>query len=192
MIAGPPVRGFHAERVVNAERVVTASLYVVGVVAGSLGLGFAVSALGTLVGHLPLWILTGFSLTLAVGLVVNPNWRPLSSRWMVPKQWARFGAYGYAVLFGVVLGFSLLTQLSSVGIYVLLAYGWSTREWMNVWPVFLAFGLAKTVPAWLAAYFPERNLNVMAKVGIASNFAIRSRPLEVAALACVGLASLLQ
>lgn len=186
MIAAPSVRGLRIEgAAINF-------LHVAGLVGGSIGLGAALFALGAMVGHVPIWIVTGLSFALAVTSVVRPNWRLLSSRWIIPKDWAKFGLYGYPMLFGLVLGFSVLTQLPDAGIYALLAYGSSTRVWLNVWPVFIAFGLAKSVPVWLVPFALGRPFKVMETIKLASRVAEGSRPLEVGALTALGLASLFQ
>src|SRR5690349_12610895 len=58
---------------------------------------------------------------LAAATAVATGVRVPGSRWMVPREWARFGAAGHAACFGFALGTGVMTLLPSAAFYALLA-----------------------------------------------------------------------
>jgi len=70
-----------------------------------------------------------------------------SSKWQVPREWARLGWVAFTASFGAILGAGVLTRIASPGFYVVLAWGLSAPDWGAIWPAFLAFGLARAAPS---------------------------------------------
>ena len=77
-----------------------------------------------------------------LGMFTQPPW----SHWRVPRRLRSLGHVPYAGIFGVVLGMGLFTEIPSFGYFVLPLWSMAPTTWNEVWPVAVAFGLARLVP----------------------------------------------
>jgi hypothetical protein len=167
-----------------------AAAHTAGMLAGSALTGLALVGLAHLLGPLPDSALAAICLAAAVALVAQTRVAvPLpGSRWMVPREWARFGTTGYAALFGLALGTGVATLLPSPAFYAVLAAGLAAPAWWQAVVLLLGFGAARAglVPL-LTARSVRRRLpppldsdrlrEAMARLGF----------LEVALLACLAV-----
>ena len=127
--------------------------HVVGILGGSAALGGLLAVAGNAVGDLR--VIQACLLASAAMLTVGPivRWRrpPLSSRWMFPRQWMRWGRVRYSFAFGFALGLGFLTIVSS-GTYYLFCLGVATyAEAAEAVGLCLLFGASRGTPILLAS-----------------------------------------
>jgi hypothetical protein len=124
---------------------VAATAHSLALLSGSLLTAVVLVAMAGLAGPLPLPAVAAVCLASAVLLVLQAvvPLRLPGSRWMVPREWARFGTPSYAALFGFALGTGVITALPSPALYALLAMVEAAPRWWQAVGLMLVFGLAR-------------------------------------------------
>src|SRR5438067_12023313 len=108
--------------------------YVIAVPVGSLVLGLVLYSFHHI---FPVPQIAAGWLVLSIAAMVAFQLRipKLESRWRVPRSWARFGHVWYATLFGLILGFGLVTAIPSAGLYAVVTWALAANGWGQLWPV---------------------------------------------------------
>jgi hypothetical protein len=164
--------------------------YALGTLLGAAAAAGIWYALGTPV-HLPRWLLGLLMILLAL---VTARLLPLrlpSSPWRVPRSWGVLGHVAYSAVFGAALGTGLATALPSAGLFAMIGWSLTTPGWAMVWPVFLAFGLARALPTLLiAARAARRGIDPETALDQAMTATTFLRPAECLLLAALAVALL--
>lgn len=138
MIAFAPGGGDRRTRTAIAETAV----YALGVATG----GQILAVLLQLAGHT--LSLPSLLVVVALGAAASAAWMQMpvpGSGWMVPRSWVRIGRLPYVFVFGVILGFGLLTSLPGIGFLPLMAFA-ASAEWGWGAAAMLVFGLSRSLP----------------------------------------------
>lgn len=122
--------------------------FTLGLVVGALLLAGLLAALRHAVDPLPGWVVAAgavFAAAAALRLVPTPR----SSNWRVPRGWNVAGETPFALAFGVILGFGVLTAIATAGFYVIVLWA-LYADWSAALPVLIAFAAGRAVPSHLA------------------------------------------
>lgn len=79
------------------------------------------------------------------------NLRPPSTHWQVPRHWTRFGRLTYSGLFGLALGFGLVTIITSWSLYALIFWASAQPTLVSIVAIFAVFGLIRGLPLLIIA-----------------------------------------
>jgi hypothetical protein len=149
-------------------------LFVLGSLAGGIALGLTLGVLTLLFHSAFLFTIVGFCLA-AIFLVDRfdiVHIRPLSSGWQVPRTWMRrLGMPFFSTVFGVFLGFGVITITTSWGLYILIAWAAAQPTIGSVVTVFGVFGLARALPLLIIATgYYSRHLRTGSRINIVQYF----------------------
>lgn len=186
MVASPPVRRATSDKKWRAQVL----LHAASLVAGALVLGGGIASVVALLGEMPrpsVGVVAVLAGATAAGFL--PQLLP-SSRWQVPRSWARLGEARYVTAFGFVLGLGVFTAIPSSGFYVVIAWGLST-DWAHALLALVAFAFARATPLLVAAAVGRRGVNAPTFAWTARRIAMRLHPLEVPLLVVVAAVFLL-
>lgn len=115
---------------------------------GGLLLALTSHLVGNLAGRPREWLLASVTVAALVSGSHLSKYIPWSA-WQVPRDWSRFGSIGFALVYGAVLGFGVMTMLPSVGLLAVVG-GASVLELPVALMLGAIFGLARAVPAVIA------------------------------------------
>jgi hypothetical protein len=83
---------------------------------------------------------------LSAGAVAGVWPRFPTSRWRVPRIWAKHGETAYAAVFGFILGVGFVTASPSPGLVAVAVGVMTLGSWNEASLVFVAFALARMTP----------------------------------------------
>jgi hypothetical protein len=169
--------------VTKARRRTAIAAHVLALVTGSASLAVILAGVGSQL-DLPAGASAGAIALLAGATVLGLT--PPSSPWRVPRGWAQAGDTGFAAIFGFALGLGFPTLIASFGFYALVVWG-LTEPWQATIPVFVAFGLARSL-LLVAASFRSSQEQVTDLAAGAMRSARLARPLDAALLAALAVA----
>jgi len=119
--------------------------HVLATLTGSALTASALIAVAHVEGRLPLAAVGTVCLLAAAAVAADPRLPAPGSRWMVPREWARFGPTGYAAAFGLVLGTGVVTMMPSAALYAMLATAEAAPAWWQTFLLLLAFGATRAL-----------------------------------------------
>ncbi len=130
-----------------------ASTTTVGAIAGTIGSSLHVTTLNK-AANLYLWVAGTAIVALAysmheLGFIRLPV---PQVPWQVPAQWLRYGAYGQALLYGLVLGADIFTFMPHATFYVLLLLE-ATLGLKGGATLGVIYGFARLTPTWAAILY---------------------------------------
>lgn len=91
----------------------------------------------------------------------------------------------YGFVFGSALGAGVITRIASAGFFVLLAWAIAASNWSSVFPVAVAFGVARTAPIALVAATTRRTFTAHRLMRLLASLRRWLRVPEIALLALV-------
>ncbi len=144
MVAAPLVQGAGAGAAAVAAAAHTAAMLLGAAATASL-LVAVNRALGAMPAAAVATICACSAAAIALQAVLHLRMAPPGSRWMVPRQWARFGTTAYAACFGFALGTGVMTLLPSAALYALLALAESAPRWWQSYVIMVTFAAARGV-----------------------------------------------
>lgn len=185
MVARPLVQGAQL-----TQTTVAAVAHTVATLAGAALTASALLLLRRVAGPVPSAAVAVVCIAAAVAMVAGV--RVPGSRWMVPREWARFGTTGHAALFGFSLGTGVATLLPSAAMYALLVAAASAPSTGQSYAVMLTFAAARGLMVPLLTARSAR-LGVHPAVGIdrLRDAMARLGSVEVVLLVALAMASVL-
>jgi hypothetical protein len=138
VVARPLVQGAQA-----TEAAVAAGVHTVALLAGATVTASALVVLRLVAGPAPVPVVAAVCIAAALATVAGV--RIPTSRWMVPREWARFGTTGHAALFGFSLGTGVATLLPSAAMYALLVAAESAPSPSRSYALVLTFAAARAL-----------------------------------------------
>jgi hypothetical protein len=128
---------------------VTTSAYAVGCALGGATTGLVLGSVGALLPPLPVLPLAGAACLLAAAADLAPGRLPLGRR-QVDERWlGRYRGWVYGLGFGVQLGLSVVTVVTSAATLAVLVVALLTQSPLAGALVGLVFGAARALPALL-------------------------------------------
>jgi hypothetical protein len=131
-------------------------------------------------------VVAGAALAAAAALRLLPA--PPSSPWRVPRGWNTVGQTRFALVFGLILGFGLLTAVSTAGFYVVVLFALYAEPSAAVL-VIMAFIVGRAVPSHIAV-LPAFRADVTMFTWRLARVLRALRPAEAAPLVALAVALL--
>ena len=136
--------------------------------------------------------LAALSFLYALGDIAGRRLAVPSRHWLVPRDWASFGAKTFSMIFGLFLGAGVFTVVPFIGFYIVLTVCGILLKPAAAAIVLAVFGAMRGLPVWLAAVAvpPEHPLGNEAPLGIVAGYSLADqsiiRALRLLSLLCMG------
>lgn len=182
MVAGPLVRGAGLAGTVWAAAANVAATLVGSALTAAVLVGVALIG-----GRLPIRAVGAVCLLAGLAVAVESRVPAPGSRWMVPREWARFGPTAYAAAFGLALGTGVATMVPSAALYALLTAAETAPAWWQSLGLLLTFGGTRALlVVILTVRSARRGRHPMEDIGWVALVSTHAATVEVALAAALG------